>query len=251
MADKVVQGRQLEPEPEQEPHHPVPPAQQRLPETRVHHVKVSLTNVRRFPSLARYAQLGGSPHRNRPLSARYGQPSVWTPSMRDLHNSRMLPTTDFETQPPKVVSENADFQQKMRTTRPVLEKTKFYPCNASAARQYLANSGSASYLPPSPQTGPAWAFPGNPEWQPSVRQTIGGQDLPGSGKIMTPFRPCSASAARDQIRGRVTLHSADDEQRMQEQRRRLMLARQGATAYAHSYSTASRPPPRLSWAKAR
>ena len=251
MAVKGVQERQLEPEPEPEPHRPVPPpAQRRLPETRVHHVKVSLTNVRRFPFLARYAQLGGSPRRNRPLSARYGQPSAGTPSMRDLHNSRMLPTTDFEVLPPKVVSENADFEQRMRTTRPVLDKSKFYPCNASAARQYLANSGSASCLPPSPQTGPAWAFSGNPQWQPSVRQTIGGQDLP-SGKTMPPFRPCSASAARDQIKGRVTLDSADDEQRMQEQRRHLLLARQCATAYAHSYSTASRPQPRLSWAKAR
>jgi|EP01043_Picozoa_sp_COSAG02_P035451 hypothetical protein len=243
-----------EPEPEQEPDvHSVPVSSggdsQRQPKARVYHVKVSLTNVRRFPTLARYSQLDGATHRKKPASARYGQPSNWTPNMRDLHNTRLLPPTDYEIIPPTLVSENAYFEQRMRTTAPVVEKPKFYPSNASAARQDLANSGSASCLPPSPQTGPAWAFSGNPQWQPSVRQTIGGQDV-AFAKTMPPFRPSSASAARDQIKGRVTLYSADDKQRVHEARRQKEMARECAMTYANSYTTASRPQPRLSWMKA-
>ena len=186
--------------------------------------------------------------RSRPASARYGQPPNVTPNMRDLHNTRMLPPTDYETIPPKVVSENAEFEQRMRTTQPVIEKPRFYPCNASAARRELANSGSASCLPPSLQPGPAWAFSGSPQWQPSVRQTIGGQDVPAQNK--PPFRPCSATAARDQIKGGVTLFSADEKERRQETRRQREMARDCASKYATSYPTASRPQPRLSWAKA-
>ena len=239
---------QPEPEPEPEPNRPV---QLRKPKARVHHVKVSLTNVRRFPTLARYSQLDGvTNRRNRPASARYGQPSNWTPNMRDLHNTRMLPQTDYEIIPPTLVSENADFEQRMRTTAPVVEKAKFYPCNASAARQDLANFGSASCLPPSPQTGPPWAFSGHATWQPSVRQTIGGQEVL-LAKEMPPFRPSSASAARDQIKGRVTLYSADEKQRVQEDRRQKEWASKCATAYANAYPTSNRPQPRLSWVKAR
>ena len=244
-----VEGPPAEPEPEPEPEQrPVLAAPAPRPPPAVHHVKVSLANVRRFPTLARYTQLGGATHRQRPASARFGQPPNLTPNMRDLHNTRMLPQTDYEIIPPKVVSDHADFEQRMRTTAPVNDKPKFYPCNASAARRDLANSGSASCLPPSPPVGPAWGFSGSPRWQPSVRQTIGGQDVPES---KAAFRPCSASAARDQIKGRVTLWSPDERERRIELRRQREVARDCATAYVQGYPTAHRAQPRLCWAKAQ
>ena len=171
-----------------------------------------------------------------------------TPNMRDLHNTRMLPQTSHEILPASVVDENANFEQHMRTTASVSDKPKFYPCNSHAARRDLANSSSCARsgsIPPN-QSGPAWAHSGNPQWQPAVRHTIGGQPAPAR----PAFRPSSASAARDQIKSRVTLWSHDDNAIARERRQQLSHAKEMQAEYATKFATAGREQPRTAWAKA-